>query len=107
MVDGGWWCGRYGRYRFVSGRWYGGGARDGGMAGRDTDFLAFEWLRDSITDSYVIVIYFAKIKFQHFFGGGKLVSVKLYELRHMWIHNTSLHRNTFYKKGRISMRNAH
>jgi len=37
-------------------------------------------------------------------GGGKLVSVGLYELRHMWIHNTSLHRNTFYKKGRISMR---
>jgi len=37
-------------------------------------------------------------------GGGKLVSVGLYELRHMWIHNTSLHRNTFYNKGRISMR---
>ena len=37
-------------------------------------------------------------------GSGKLVSVGLYELRHMYTHNTSLHRNTFYKKGRISIR---
>jgi len=36
--------------------------------------------------------------------GRKHVSVGLYGLRHMYTHNTSLHRNTFYKKGRISMR---
>jgi len=36
--------------------------------------------------------------------GGKLVSVRLYGLHHMYTHNTSLHRNTFYNKGRISTR---